>query len=204
MQLPLPLPEFSPETMDRLRIYEALLGRWQAKINLVAPSTLADAWQRHFEDSLQLVPYVPHTAKTLIDIGSGAGFPGLVLAIACPHIKVHLVESDQKKCSFLKTVSRETGIAIDVHCERIEKALPLLDADVVSARALASLTQLLGWTQSQWSKPKPAQLLFPKGAGWQQEIEAAAQVYDFVYDAYESRTEAASAILCIRTVTQKA
>ena len=99
----------SRETMERLKIYQKLLEEWQKKINLVSSSTLPSLWKRHFEDSLQLLPYLPEKKGSIIDLGTGAGFPGLVLAIVLPEkLKVTLVESDFKKCLFLETVSRET------------------------------------------------------------------------------------------------
>ena len=98
----------SRETLERLRIYEALLRKWQAKINLVGPATLDDAWRRHFLDSAQLFPLLPANAQVVVDLGSGAGFPGLVLAVmGVP--TVHLIESDLRKAAFLREVARETA-----------------------------------------------------------------------------------------------
>ena len=98
----------SPEITEKLRKYESLLLKWQKTINLVSSSTLKDVWARHFEDSLQIIDLVPDTVKTVWDLGSGAGFPGLVLAIARPDLSVNLVESDVRKSAFLQNVSRET------------------------------------------------------------------------------------------------
>lgn len=111
---------------EKIDAYERLLKKWQNTINLVGPSTLSEAKKRHFEDSLQLLKHIPVAAKTLYDLGSGAGFPGLVLAMAKPDLDVHLIESDARKCQFLKTVSRETETPVTVHNQRIESAnLPL-------------------------------------------------------------------------------
>lgn len=136
------------DTRTRLEIYAELLLRWQTITNLVGSATLPAMWTRHFLDSMQVLDFVPH-ALTWIDIGSGAGFPGLVTAIqlagkaqAC----VHLVESDQRKCAFLREVSRETGAPAIVHCGRTEAVLPDIatGVDAISARALAPLSDLIG------------------------------------------------------------
>ncbi|MEM8587045.1 MAG: 16S rRNA (guanine(527)-N(7))-methyltransferase RsmG [Pseudomonadota bacterium] len=121
--------------------YAALLTKWQKAINLVGSRTIADVWRRHMLDSAQLFPLLPKDTKTLVDLGSGAGFPGLVLAMmGVPD--VHLVESDHRKAAFLTHVSRETNTDVTVHAKRIE-TMPSLVADVVTARALAPLPKLL-------------------------------------------------------------
>ena len=142
------LPE---ETLRRLEIYANLLEKWQRTINLVGPSTLDDLWVRHFADSLQVSDAVPE-ARQWLDLGSGAGFPGLVTAIRYADeagTKVDLVEANQRKCAFLREVSRETGAPTVIHCGRIEQILPSLDAKIeaVSARALAPLPVLIGYSE---------------------------------------------------------
>lgn len=130
----------SRETQERLAAYVALLAKWNAKINLVGPATLADVWRRHILDSAQIHPQVAD-AGVLVDLGSGAGLPGLILAIlGGPDI--HLIESDARKCVFLHEAARVTGTKLTIHNKRIEAA-PALEADVVTARALAPLAQLL-------------------------------------------------------------
>ncbi|SMF09090.1 16S rRNA m(7)G-527 methyltransferase [Tistlia consotensis] len=162
----------SRETRERLEIYAASLQRWAPAINLVARSSLVDLWRRHFLDSLQLLPLIraafPRTGGVprIVDLGSGAGFPGLVLAIAGAG-EVHLVEADRKKATFLREVARQTGAAVTLHNERIE-TLPPLAADVVTARALASAEQLLAWAGPQLSTH--AICLFHKGRGAQAEL----------------------------------
>jgi 16S rRNA (guanine527-N7)-methyltransferase len=127
----------SRETLARLEAYAALLLAWNRRVNLVGRGTEEDLWRRHMLDSAQLHPLIPAGARTLVDLGSGAGFPGLVLAIlGGPH--VHLVESDQRKAVFLREAARVTGAAAMVHAIRIEAAPPLA-ADIVTARALAPL-----------------------------------------------------------------
>jgi 16S rRNA (guanine527-N7)-methyltransferase len=131
----------SRETVDRLQTYLDLLGRWQQRINLVGPSTLEDPWRRHIVDCGQLWRLWPENARSLVDLGSGAGLPGLVLAImGAP--EVHLVESDQRKAAFLREAARECGVAATIHAGRAE-TVPPLAADLVTARALAPLSELL-------------------------------------------------------------
>ena len=120
-----PKIDLSPETLEKLQIYHGLLVKWQEAINLVAHSTIDGAWNRHFLDSIQLVNFISPDVKTLIDLGTGGGFPGMVLAIVRPDIEVILVDSDSKKCEFLKTVSRETNVTVKVFDERLEKLYQL-------------------------------------------------------------------------------
>ena len=156
----------STELSTKLNKYHELLLKWSKVINLVAPSTLSDAKMRHFIDSTQIIPLIPADAKILFDIGSGAGFPGMVLAIECPNISVHLIESDTKKCSFLSTISRETNTPVLIHNRRIESVDKLEDIkpDVITARALASLSELLTLTAQWWDNNPQITLIFPKGA----------------------------------------
>lgn len=157
----------SRETSARLERYAALLEEWQPRINLVGPKTLPELWTRHMLDSAQLYPLLPPGTARLADFGSGAGFPGLVLAVlGVPD--VHLMESDQRKAIFLQHVSRETKTPVTVHHARIEQ-VPPLGADVVTARALAPLTDLLGHAHRHLKPGGTA--LFLKGAGWQQEVD---------------------------------
>jgi len=139
----------SRETFEKLELLERELRRWQAIKNLVGPATLTQIWDRHIVDSLQLLDLAPE-AKTWLDLGSGAGFPGLVLAIAGAErgLNVHLVESNSRKCAFLRQIARLTGAAATIHEARLETFVPgfIGKADVVSARALASLDMLLDWT----------------------------------------------------------
>lgn len=133
--------DVSRETLDRLKAYRELLVRWQARINLVAASTLADAWRRHFLDSAQLYRLIEPKTARLYDIGSGAGFPGLVLAVM-GLADVHLVESDRRKVEFLREAARITATRVSLHPRRAETLAPG-DADFVTARGCASLPELL-------------------------------------------------------------
>lgn len=198
-----PVP-VSRETRERLEQYLALLNKWQKVVNLVGPATLPEAWERHFIDSAQIAPLLPEGAFNLYDLGSGAGFPGLVLAIMRPDITVHLVESDERKAAFLSTVSRETGAGVKVHNCRIE-ALPAdTRPDVVTARALAALPQLLAWVRP-WAELNSALLLLlPKGKTADEEIAAARAHYNFVLDEHRSMTAGDARILRISNLTAKA
>jgi 16S rRNA (guanine527-N7)-methyltransferase len=132
--------DVSRETLTRLSRYLELLQRWQRAVNLVGASTLADPWRRHILDCGQIAPHVPRTAKTVLDLGSGAGLPGLVLALLGVQ-GVELVESDRRKAQFLREAVRVTQTPVVVHAARIEHLE--VRADVVTARALAPLPRLL-------------------------------------------------------------
>ncbi|MGB1862851.1 MAG: 16S rRNA (guanine(527)-N(7))-methyltransferase RsmG [Candidatus Puniceispirillum sp.] len=132
----------SRETLDKCAAYLALLEKWQNSVNLVARKTLDIAWQRHILDSGQLARYLPEGCKVILDVGSGAGFPGLVLSIM-QDATVHLVESDHKKTVFLQTVIRELDLTATVHNERIE-SLSAMAPDVITARAFAPLGKAIG------------------------------------------------------------
>jgi 16S rRNA (guanine527-N7)-methyltransferase len=181
----------SRETLERIRLYATLLTKWTARIDLVAPSTLPDLWRRHLLDSAQLHPLLPPDARRLVDLGSGGGFPGLVLAIlGAPD--VHLVESDQRKCAFLREVARATGTAVTIHAARIEAAAPLA-ADVVTARALAPLDRLLGWAVPHLAPGGVC--LFLKGARNDDELTAASRTWTMGVDPLPSRSDPSGRIL---------
>ncbi len=137
----------SRETLERLDTIAALLVKWQRTINLVAPASIPVLWQRHVADSLQLLDYAPPDVMRWVDLGSGGGFPGLVVAAARAggDFRMHLVESDQRKAAFLREAARQADLPVTVHAARIEIAAPQLAAGtgVVSARALAPLPLLL-------------------------------------------------------------
>ena len=186
-------------TEERLRRYQALLLKWQQKINLISPATIDTAWERHFEDSMQLADFLPHHAQTLIDLGSGAGFPGLVLAMMRPEVAVHLIEADHKKSSFLKAVSRDTNVPVQVYTERIEAVRIEAVPDVITARALAPLQQLFDYS-AQWIARNPdLVLILPKGEKVEDEIKAAQALWAFDCDCRRSQTDArGSVLLCTR------
>ncbi len=147
--------EVDTDLAERLQVFEQLLLKWQPKMNLVAPSTLKSIWIRHIEDSLQVADVLPNALRW-IDLGSGAGFPGIVTALRLRDQEgavVHLLESDHRKCAFLREVSRETQARVEVHRGRIEEILPTLpEVDAISARALASMITLVEMTLERLEK----------------------------------------------------
>lgn len=188
----------SRETGERLATYLELLGRWQRRINLVAASTLADPWRRHILDSGQLARLAPPGARVWADLGSGAGLPGLVLAIlGVP--EMHLVESDQRKAAFLREAARVTGAAVTVHATRIESAiLPALN--VVTARALAPLDRLLPLAAPHLGKDVTA--IFPKGRQAQHELTKARAHWHMTAGIVPSLSDPQASILVLQGVSR--
>jgi 16S rRNA (guanine527-N7)-methyltransferase len=196
----------SRETLERLETYAALLRQWQPTINLVAPSTLPNLWERHFADSAQLLAVAPPNAATWLDLGSGAGFPGLVLAILLLERggKVTLMESDSRKAAFLAEVARKTGAPVDILCKRIETVatqakLPAFD--VVTARALAPLPRLLSLAAPYFSPATTG--VFPKGREAGAETEAARKEFEFDVAQHPSLTDAHGRILVVTGLKAK-
>jgi len=249
----------SRETLGRLAIYEASLRQWQKAVNLVAPSTLDAMWHRHFADSAQLLSLAPPSLQTWVDLGSGAGFPGLVIAIlladnpslhassqlgqgrqqqprqaatpspfpqgggessergegtrAAPGTpRITLIESNTRKCAFLREVVRQTGIsvppqpgiAVDILSTRIETAatqVSLRGPDVVSARALAPLDKLIGLAAPLFTPSTVG--LFLKGRDAAAELEVAKKAWNFNVDLVPSRTERDGRIIVVRSLAPK-
>ncbi len=189
----------SRETLARFEAYLALLAHWQRRINLVAASTLADPWRRHMLDSAQLAPLLPADTRRIADLGSGAGFPGLPLAILLPKaVEVLLIESDSRKCAFLLEAIRETGAPAQVVAARIE-TIPVQDIDVVVARACAPLAKLLGL-----AKPllKPdGRALFLKGRRAEEELTAAGEAWTITLARHPSRSDPDSTIFEASDIT---
>lgn len=193
---------FDEKQKEKLVVWYELLHKWQKKINLISSKTIDESWHRHFMDSLQLALYLPDGENLSYgDIGSGAGFPGLAIALASKQ-PMMLIESDQKKCSFLRSVIREweNQGRIIVANERIEK-LVNIQFDVVSARALAPLEQLLSYSFPLLKHN--AMGLFLKGENWENEIEDAQKKWDFDCEAYQSLSHEKSMILKIRNIKEK-
>ncbi len=189
--------DVSRETHEKLKAYEALVRKWSRRINLVSPSTIEHLWARHFLDSAQLLNHAPSEVTSWADFGSGGGFPGLVISILRPDIRVTLVESDQRKAVFLRTVIRETGANASVEAQRVED-LPPLNADVVSARALASLDTLLAFAL-QHMKPGGT-ALFPRGATYQEDLQSALETFRFHCETDPSLSSSDSRILKITEI----
>lgn len=194
----------SRETFERLEIYATEIRRWNPKINLVAKNSLDHLWERHFLDSLQILPLIPPKLTNWVDLGSGGGFPGLILAASIenePGFKMCLIESDQRKCAFLRTAARAMGVTVDVISERIEDAKPQ-SAHVISARALAPLDKLLAWAAPH--AHQETIYIFPKGKNWQNELTLAQENWQMVVENHQSLTDPDAQILILTEVKANA
>ncbi len=184
----------SRETIGRLQIYHDLLIKWQKAINLVSPKTLGEIWFRHFADSAQVSDHIPKNSS-VADLGSGAGFPGLVLAIMRPDLEIHLIESDLRKSEFLKNVSRETKSTVKVYNDRVEKILGAgVMPAIITARAFAPLTEILEMIPENC---RAAQLILLKGRMALEEAEEARKTHQFDMIDIASRTDPEGKILKI-------
>lgn len=193
--------DVSRETFEKLERYQALLTKWNGAINLVAKSTLVHFWDRHVVDSAQLFNFAPQTGGTWLDAGSGGGLPGLVIAIIAkeksPGLKMLLVESDQRKATFLRTVARDLSLDVTVATERVEALAPT-GADVFSARALASLDMLLGFAERHLSPTGIA--VFPKGERYEDEIAISLKQWCFDVVTEPSLTDTMARILVVKGI----
>ena len=185
----------SRETLARLKAYADMLTDWNERHNLIARSTLPDLWRRHFWDSAQLAPLIPHTAKTLADLGSGAGFPGLVLAVLRPDLAVTLHEATTKKCAFLQAAAERMGLHVTIENARMED-LPPRPFDVVTARACAPLPQLLEYAH-RFMSPNSV-CLFLKGQNVGSELTEAAKYWNIKVSQVPSQTDPSGAIVTVR------
>jgi 16S rRNA (guanine527-N7)-methyltransferase len=190
----------SRETVDRLDIYVGLLSKWRKTINLISERTFSEIWTRHIADSAQIHFLAPH-ALTWIDMGSGAGFPGLVLAVQLakqPGASVHLIESDQRKAAFLREAARATGAPAHIHNVRVEAAPAELAApvDAVTARALAPLPRLLGFAKI-WLE-QGATGIFPRGRSEAIGAEDFSDYQKYDFDFPRSRIDPRSQIAVVR------
>lgn len=180
------------ETLDKLRLYHELLIKWQRRINLISPNTIDNAWQRHFFDSAQLFRLLSCADKPIFDLGSGAGFPGLVLSLMGAS-QINLLESDQRKCVFLSEVIRQTGASANVHNMRIESYPGKAMASVVTSRACASLDALLGYAHPLLTPD--GECLFLKGRGAEEEIREAQKRWAFHVERLPSEADEEGCIL---------
>jgi len=188
--------DVSRETGDQLDALVNTLIRWQKAINLVGRTTMEDIWIRHVLDSAQLKVLIPDDAKSLVDLGSGAGFPGLVLAAMRPDLDITLIESDARKAAFLGEAARHMGLKKlpKIVIGRIEDVAPA-QADIVTARALAPLRQLLKWADRH--RTATAICLFHKGKDWQAELTEAMKDWDIPCQPFTSVTALDAVILRI-------
>lgn len=193
------LTNVSRETMRRLEAYAGLLIEWSQRINLIGRSTQADLWRRHFLDSAQLLPLIPPGTRNLIDLGSGAGFPGLVLAIlGVPGVE--LVEADRRKATFLREAARVTQAEITLSGCRIEAVPPHL-ADIVTARGCAPLDRLLPLAE-RFIGPRTV-CLFLKGAQVEEELTVAGKAWTMAVSRHPSRSDPGGTVLSLQQVVRE-
>ena len=189
----------APEILARLEAYAALLTRWSAHINLVSRDSLADLWRRHILDSAQLYRFVPSSARSLIDLGSGAGFPGLVLAILGAR-GVELIEADQRKVAFLREAARITAADVRIRSCRIEAAPPH-SADVATARACARLDRLLDLAERFIASDTVC--LFPKGERFEEELTLARKAWTMTVSVEPSLSDRRGVVLRLQQVARE-
>jgi 16S rRNA (guanine527-N7)-methyltransferase len=196
--------DVSRETYANLETFQNMVLEWNNKFNLISKSSAEDIWNRHILDSLQLLKFINDKAEKLYDFGSGAGFPGMVLAIAIkdifPNLKVSLMESIRKKTIFLNEVKTKLNLDVDIYNERVEN-LKLPKADIITSRAMASLEKLLNYAYPFCKKE--TELLFLKGKTWEDEIKTALIKWKFDYEAFESITDKDGKILFIKNIRRK-
>ncbi len=196
------LENVSRETIDDLRQFEALVLKWTKKINLVSNSDASQIWERHILDSVQVYNLAGKSGDWL-DIGSGGGFPGIVAAILSKRSgdgrSFTLVDSDQRKCAFLRTVARELELNVTVLAARVEE-IPPFNASVLSARAMDSLASLLGHSERHLSEGGIA--LFPKGERWKKEHKLAQHKWSYSFEAIPSLTNPRATILKIEELSR--
>lgn len=188
--------DVSRETVERLEHFAGLLEKWNRSINLVAPSTIHHIWTRHILDSAQLFPLAPDSTSSWVDLGTGGGFPGIVIALVAqelrPELVVSCVESDKRKAAFLQTAAAELDLRTRIFAARSE-SLPPFSADVVSARALAPLEKLISMANRHLNPDGVA--LFLKGAAYQREVDTALETWSFRLEAHASKTDAEAVVL---------
>lgn len=195
----------SRETQQKLTMFVDLLKEWNAKMNLVSKNSLEDVWVRHVLDSLQLIKYIPENAKSLLDIGSGAGFPALVLAIVMqekiPSAKWQLVESIAKKTVYLNDVKNRLGLNnVQIINSRVEN-LQVKNVDVITARAVAALDVLCGYAYAMAAKN--TKMLFLKGCSYEQEVAAAKQKWLFDLKVYKNQYSEDGVLLEINNLRKR-
>jgi 16S rRNA (guanine527-N7)-methyltransferase len=191
----------SRETLDRLKRHAALLVDWNSRHNLVSKASVPDLWRRHFLDSAQLAGLMPAGAKTVVDLGSGAGFPGLILAIMRPELHVTLIEATGKKCRFLEAVAGELQLKTRILNERVEDA-QRERFDMITARACAPLPLLLSYAQRFWGEGSRA--LFHKGQNLASELTEAHKSWRIKLEQHSSRSDPSGIILEIRELQRVA
>lgn len=195
----------SAEDLARIEAFDALFLDWTGRLNLVAKSTLPQRWHRHYLDSWQLIPRIPDQAKTILDFGSGGGFPGVFLALLLADQtdkEIFLVESIAKKCAFLEAVKAEFTLeGLTILNQRIETVAKRKKADVITARALASLDKLLDYAKPHVSRETVC--LFHKGEKWQEELTAAQKHWHMMAIPHQSMTHPDARILELKEIRRE-
>lgn len=194
--------DVSRETRSRIECYVDLLLAWQSRINLIGPATVSSVWERHILDSLQLLPMLPRNARTIAELGSGAGIPGLVVAIAA-NLHAHLYESNGKKAAFLREAARRTQTRAAIHMIRLETLRNTADipqVDCVVARALAPLTLLLDYAEPFLAQGAVG--LFHKGQDVEVELTEATKYWRMKIVKHPSLCESRGVILEIHEATR--
>lgn len=203
MRVPLP-SNVSRETQEALQDYANELRRWTKAINLVSPKTVDEIETRHIADSSQIFSIAPDDVESWCDMGSGGGLPGIVLAIHClkesPSTRFHLIESDKRKCAFLRMMVSRFSLNVQVWQARVEDVPPQY-SNVVSARALAPLTDLMKMSMRHLENGGVS--IFPKGADFAKEVEIARNDWDFELEEYTSQTDDNSRILLVRNLKRR-
>ena len=190
----------SRESVARLEILVAVTKTWQSRINLIAPSTVPEIWTRHVLDSAQLLPLVHKNTSAIADLGSGGGFPALVLAAIQP-APVHMFESNAKKSAFLAEALRQMGVKGYVHSERLEQSrtpMGMPDVQFVTARAFAPLTQLLSYAEPFFARGATG--LFHKGQDIDAELTVAAKSWTITAKKHSSLTDSQAVILEVKEI----
>lgn len=194
----------SRETLDRFETYQAILNKWAPRINLVGASTLSAFWDRHILDSVQIMPLARTTARSWVDFGTGAGFPGLVIAALLAdshHGQVHLIEASTKRCAFLREAARAMQVTVEIINAKLED-VPPKKVDVITARAFTSLDRLLNYA-TPW-QGHGTQALFPKGEEVSVELNQASTNWLFKSTLHHSVSDARGCILEITDWQSKA
>ena len=195
----------SRETYEKLQKFIALLIEWNEKMNLVSKNSLADVWIRHVLDSAQLVDYIPVNAKQIVDIGSGSGFPGIVLAVMLQDIKpqsnITLVESISKKSVYLNDVKQKLGLnSVCVVNDRVENAV-FKSIDLITARAVASMDVLCGYAKKIGDKN--TEMLLLKGKSFSEEDELARRHWQYETDIFENKYSNDGVVVKVKNIRMK-
>ena len=195
----------SRETFEKFEIYYDILIKWQKSLNLVSKSTIENTWQRHFLDSAQLYKFTREIDGNILDMGSGAGFPGIILAMM-GNININVVESDQKKCTFMREVARLTNTKLKIHNCRVED-LEFSNPDLITCRALAPLNKLIEYVENHMKKnimseQKLPKMLFLKGKKFNEELKELKKFSKLKFSVHPSITDEHGKILYINNTTE--